>query len=212
MDSNVHSFHLSVIFSLVSGCVNSDPLKTVSSCHYNGGNVLSIHGIGFSEFCGGDAFDVQGIKNQRNQLRINRKYCSDYIQNHFCIFVGEKECLKPVFENIFMINCTLIAGSGIGLDVMIVRRVTNKRHEGEEIVQDNEGRTQKYSNKNKDKILGDNKGECEFGEIITMLSGAVSYKEVINFRDKFNQFVEYGVGGLKKEIEELYRRAFASRG
>jgi len=41
---------------------------------------------------------------------------------------------------------------------------------------------------------------------------AVSFKERINYRERFSKFVEYGVGGLKKEIDELYRRAFASRG
>ena len=48
--------------------------------------------------------------------------------------------------------------------------------------------------------------------IVAVLSGGVSYREAVNFKDKFSRFVELGVGGLKKEIEELYRRAFASRG
>ena len=44
------------------------------------------------------------------------------------------------------------------------------------------------------------------------LPGAVSYRPVINYRKMFDQFVSYGVGGMKEQIEELYRRAFASRG
>ena len=48
-------------------------------------------------------------------------------------------------------------------------------------------------------------------EIVAEMSGLVSFKEAINFREKFDKFVELGVGGLKKEIDELYRRAFASR-
>lgn len=44
------------------------------------------------------------------------------------------------------------------------------------------------------------------------LTGAVSFKERVNYRERFSKFVELGVGGLKKEIDELYRRAFASRG
>ena len=49
-------------------------------------------------------------------------------------------------------------------------------------------------------------------DVIASLGGAVSFKEPINFRNKFGKFVELGVGGLKDEIDELYRRAFASRG
>ena len=45
-----------------------------------------------------------------------------------------------------------------------------------------------------------------------VLLGAVSYRPVINYRKMFDQFVSYGVGGMKEQIEELYRRAFASRG
>lgn len=48
--------------------------------------------------------------------------------------------------------------------------------------------------------------------VLERFEKAVSFKEKINFREKFSKFVEYGVGGLKKEIDELYRRAFASRG
>ena len=40
----------------------------------------------------------------------------------------------------------------------------------------------------------------------------MAYREAVNFKEKFERFVELGVGGLKKEIEELYRRAFVSRG
>lgn len=53
---------------------------------------------------------------------------------------------------------------------------------------------------------------CDSTDVVAVLPGALSYRKVINFKEKFNKFVEYGVGGLKKEIEELYRRAFASRG
>ena len=49
-------------------------------------------------------------------------------------------------------------------------------------------------------------------EVIARLEAAVSFKEAIDFREKFSRFVELGVGGLKREIDELYRRSFASRG
>ena len=45
-----------------------------------------------------------------------------------------------------------------------------------------------------------------------VLPGAVSYRPVVNYRKMFDQFVSYGVGGMKEQIEELYRRVFASRG
>lgn len=47
---------------------------------------------------------------------------------------------------------------------------------------------------------------------ISTLHEVISYKEHVNLKDKFSRFIEYGVGGLKREIDELYRRAFASRG
>ena len=45
-----------------------------------------------------------------------------------------------------------------------------------------------------------------------VLPEAVSYRPLINYRKMFDQFVSYGVGGMTEQIEELYRRAFASRG
>ncbi len=48
-------------------------------------------------------------------------------------------------------------------------------------------------------------------ETVAKLESVVSFKEAINFKEKFDKFVELGVGGLKKQIDELYRRAFASR-
>ena len=48
--------------------------------------------------------------------------------------------------------------------------------------------------------------------ILVNFDKAVSFKERVNYRERFSKFVEYGVGGLKNEIDELYRRAFASRG
>lgn len=47
---------------------------------------------------------------------------------------------------------------------------------------------------------------------VAVMEQALSFKEATDFRSKFSKFVELGVGGLKKEIDELYRRAFASRG
>jgi hypothetical protein len=49
-------------------------------------------------------------------------------------------------------------------------------------------------------------------EEVANLLGAVSFKEKINYRERFDKFVDMGVGGMKREIDELYRRAFSSRG
>ena len=48
--------------------------------------------------------------------------------------------------------------------------------------------------------------------VMATLEEAVSFKERVNYRERFGKFVEHGVGGMKREIGELYRRAFASRG
>ena len=45
-----------------------------------------------------------------------------------------------------------------------------------------------------------------------VFKSAVSFKERINYRERFAKFVDMGVGGMKREINELCRRAFASRG
>eukprot|EP00731_Ephydatia_muelleri_P016079 Em0009g503a len=48
--------------------------------------------------------------------------------------------------------------------------------------------------------------------LVAVMEDALFFKEAIDFRAKFDKVVELGVGGSKKEINELYRRAFASRG
>ena len=42
-------------------------------------------------------------------------------------------------------------------------------------------------------------------------SVTVSYKPLIDYKRHFESFIELGVGGLSKQINELYQRAFASR-
>ena len=42
-------------------------------------------------------------------------------------------------------------------------------------------------------------------------SATVSYKPLIDYKRHFDSFLELGVGGLSKQINELYQRAFASR-
>ncbi len=42
-------------------------------------------------------------------------------------------------------------------------------------------------------------------------AATVSYKPLIDYKYHFDNFLELGVGGLSKQIKELYQRAFASR-
>ena len=93
----------------------------------------------------------------------------------------------------FVVNCTVDRGTGRKLDVIVYRN--EKLH----------SRDWKYS------TTGGG-GEGEGREVEMLLEGVVSFKEAIDFREKFSKFSELGVGGLKREIDELYRRAFASRG
>ncbi len=68
------------------------------------------------------------------------------------------------------------------------------------------------SGKDKDVTLIRNSVVEGSDEPVAVLKSAVSFKEKINYRERFSKFVEMGVGGMKREIDELFRRAFASRG
>ena len=70
---------------------------------------------------------------------------------------------------LFVIKCTLEAGTGSKLPVIV-----------------------------------ESLGEKKSGTIVGRLDKAVSYREHVNLKDQFSRFSEYGVGGLRKEIEELY--------
>ena len=49
--------------------------------------------------------------------------------------------------------------------------------------------------------------------ISTMSPGVtVSYKVKVSYRKQFADFKELGVGGLGPQVQQLYQRAFASRG
>ena len=109
---------------------------------------------------------------------------------HYDIYIGPFQCKHPSILSDFALNCTVEKGAGKHLDVTVYRKVDS-------------------SSQNSGQKRG---GGEERGEVVMFLGRAVSFKEAINFREKFDKFVELGVGGMKKEIDELYRRAFASRG
>ena len=111
--------------------------------------------------------------------------------------MGVQLCRNAVVLSEYALNCSVENGRGKGLSVSVHRQLGS-------VAGDVEGvRGEEGSG-------GGGKGVR--GEVVMSLEGAVSFKDPINFREKFSKFVELGVGGMKREIEELYRRAFASRG
>ena len=165
------------VFVLVSGCVNSEPLKTTNNCNSHGGQILSLHGVGWDILCHSEPVLALPDMHQRSAMKFDTASCSKLFNEEYTIRVGSTTCSDVVVASPYVINCTLSQGSGTDLDVVVERAV----------------------GKNDRKI-------------VTMLPAALAFRDVVDFRDKFGRFVEYGVGGLKKEIQELYQRAFASRG
>ena len=173
--------------SLVTGCVDSEPQYSTSSCHYDGGQQLSLHGLWFSQLCGpsisrdsSSLFISNEHQNQQNTLAIDSSLCTAYFRDHYNIKIGSFTCPSPVIVSSFVINCTMGPGTGTQLIASIELKQTV--------------------------------GDRMKGTVVSKIEAAVSYKEHVNLRDKFSRFTEYGVGGLRREIDELYRRAFASRG
>ena len=171
--------------SPVTGCTDSSPLRTTSDCHYAAESKISLHGLNFNHFCSNEPHSVHSNSNsaQQNPPRMNTGMCSANFKKHYSISVGPFNCKNVQILSEFVINCTLERGTGRDLGVVIKRE-----------------------------IAGQQKSQSSDDSIVAILEGAVSYREAINFREKFSKFVELGVGGLKREIDELYRRAFASRG
>ena len=160
----------------MTGCIDSDPLKTTTNCLSGGGQTLTLHGVGFSHLC---ANPPAREGNERSQFQVDAYSCSEHIKNSYCVLIGQNSCTALSLSNVFSLTCAMSAGQGENLSVKLVKRTS---------------------------------GGCEPKHTVAEIPAAVSYKQVINFRQMFNQLVEYGVGGLKKEIDQLYRRAFASRG
>ena len=158
--------------------MDSDPLYSTINCHYDGGQLLSLHGLWFSQLC----HPTENIleHSSSNALLIDSKACTTYFREHYDIKIGTFSCSNPVVVSTFVIKCTLEAGTGSKLPVIVELKLAL--------------------------------GEKKSGTIVGRLDEAVSYREHVNLKDQFSRFSEYGVGGLRKEIEELYRRAFASRG
>ena len=176
----------------VSGCVDSTPIRTTRDCHFAGKVALSLHGLNFDHLCnemtpsnGGASTNDKGSDSA---FRFNAAQCTDSFNQRYSVYIGDFLCKTVFVLSPFHINCSVEGGRGVGVPVTI-------RNLPLEAVGSS----------------AEEEPETSF-EVVSVLNQAVSFKEAINFREKFAKFVELGVGGLKREIQELYRRAFASRG
>lgn len=113
--------------------------------------------------------------------------CMSNFDHQFSVSVGKSQCSQVALVSQYQINCTAEGLAGVDLDVLIKRKPLSSSRGG-----------------------GGSGGGGE--EVMASLESAVSFKERVNYRERFGKFVEMGVGGMKREINELYRRAFASRG
>ena len=176
----------------VNGCVDSTPMRTTEDCHFAGKVKLTIHGLNFDYSC----YDVMSSHDRtlssKNRLepvfRFDTARCTDSFNKYYAVYIGDIECKTVTVLSPFQINCAIEGARGMGVPVTIKKLP----------IQASSSSVTEAPN-------------TEL-EVVSMLSQAISFKEAINFREKFAKFVELGVGGLKKEIDELYRRAFASRG
>ena len=121
--------------------------------------------------------------------------CVREFGDHYSVYVGIVECGEVALVSQYQINCTVERVSGTNLDVEIRRKPSALTHNDGGVASRDDGG-----------VVGDE------GSVVAAIKGAVSFKERINYRERFSKFVDMGVGGMKREIDELYRRAFASRG
>ena len=167
----------------VQGCVDSVPLHTTEECHYASHVQLSLHGLNLHLLCPDSSHNSQHFSTSR---------CTSHVRKHYSVYVGPFPCRSPRILSKYALSCTVDKGAGKNLDVVVYKT--------------------EFPDQNTEKTGSGSGEEGERGEVVGILEEAVSFKEAINFREKFDKFSEMGVGGMKKEIDELYRRAFASRG
>lgn len=176
----------------VSGCVDSIPPRTTEDCHFAGKVRLTLHGLNFDHRCYEATSSHDRTSSSKNGLeslfRFYTALCTNSFTKHYAVYIGDIECKAISVLSAFKINCTAEGARGMGVPVTIKKLPIQESS------------------------TGVNTPQASELEVVSVLSQAVSFKEAINFREKFAKFVELGVGGLKKEIDELYRRAFASRG
>lgn len=171
----------------VTGCVDSDPARTTRECHFAGKINLVLHGINFHALCNTPSPSISTT-------------CINDFSRQFCVLIGGVECSRVSLVSQYQINCTVEKASGSDRDVVLKKRYLTSGVGGELGMVGREAEPAGVS------------GEESGGEVVIAFGGAVSFKERIDYRERFDKFVDMGVGGMKREIDELYRRAFASRG
>lgn len=169
----------------VTGCSDSDPLWTTSDCHHSAHSQLSLHGLNFNQLCSNEPLVSSPLASAEGEAPPTRATpTTGMCTQNFRKYY--KVSVGPFqCKDPRIISDYVInctVSGGSGKDWA----ATISRVPGE--------------------------GAEAQGDVVASLKGAVSFREAIDFREKFSRFVELGVGGLKKEIDELYRRAFASRG
>ena len=201
----------------VTGCMDSDPARTTRECHFAGKVNLVLHGINFHALCDSGA--------PPSSPSISAGCVRDF-SKQFAVMVGEVECVHALLVSQYQINCTIEKGSGSDLDVAIKRKSLSFETSGDfgNGVEPGGARGLESGGVEWVEPGGVGPGRVESGgrrevkpargnmEEVANLQRAVSFKEKINYRERFDKFVDMGVGGMKREIDELYRRAFASRG
>lgn len=121
--------------------------------------------------------------NRHSQLQLDVDECGNHFISNFCVLVGSTRCTSVTVTTLYTIQCVLGSVSDDGSGSEDVIIVSAK----------------------------DGGSRCS-KDVMASLPEAVSYKKSVNYREMFDHFMEYGVGGLGHEVDELYRRAFASRG
>ena len=182
----------------VSGCEDSNPTRTTEDCHFAGKVTLLLHGLNFDYLCNDAKLSRDEPPSTKSGLastfQFNAAQCTSNFNKMFGVFVGDVKCQTVSVLSPFQISCIVEGAHGVSVDVALKKIQSHALNKEESDLEENEAES-----------------DVEM-EVVSTLNQAVSFKEAINFREKFAKFVELGVGGLKKEIDELYRRAFASRG
>lgn len=190
----------------VTGCVDSDPARTTRECHFAGKINLILHGINFHSMC-----------NLATPSPTISPSCVNDFSSRFSVLVGVAECSQVGLVSQYQINCTVEKAVGENLDVVIRRKGVEGSVDSRLAAGGGEEGAARGGAAEGEEEGAEGGGETgvegvEEEKVVVVLKGAVSFKERINFRERFDKFVDMGVGGMKKEIDELYRRAFASRG
>ena len=169
----------------VTGCSDSSPPHTTTDCHYAVPTHLSLHGLNFDLLCSETPPSPPGTQELVKPEKLPDR-------SGINVGVCTQNFKKHYSIHVGHYDCQ---DPKVLSDFAINCTLNGGTGTELDVVIER-------------KVHGDDPN----GGVMASLSGSVSFKEGIDFKEKFGKFVELGVGGLKREIDELYRRAFASRG